>query len=152
MVVKFALVRLNKLSQFSYFLIFSCVEVETKSSALSQLRKIVVKTLLGDINFFCSFLKTHSAQNMILIHISIVKLSPLRYLLDYIANGSLFSPRLLSVSSTGNHLRTRYRSSATRLSWLRTGFIDVDAHLLFFTCCLFMTILITSNAPKELHS
>ena len=152
MIVKLALVHLNKLSQFPYFLVFSCIKVKTKSSTLSKLRKVVVKTLLGHINFICSFFQTHATQDMILIHVSIVKLSPLRYLLDYIANGSLFSSGLLRISCSRNHLRTRYSSSSTRLSWLSARFIDVNAHLLIFASSLFMTILITSDAPKELHS
>ena len=77
-------------SELSDLLILVQVEVESQRSTLSELGQVVIKTLLGDPNLLGGFLKAHSLENMVLVHVSVVQLSPLRYFLYYVPNRPLF--------------------------------------------------------------
>jgi hypothetical protein len=86
-------------------LILMLVEIIAQRSALPELRQIVIKGFLRNANLFSSVLKTHSDKLMILVHVAVVQLSPLRHLFNDVLNraflGSLGSLVDLSVGSSG---------------------------------------------------
>ena len=76
-------------SELPDLLVLVQVEVESQRSTLAQLREVVIKTLLGDADLFCGIFEAHPLEHVVLVHVSVVQLPPLRHLLDYVADGPL---------------------------------------------------------------
>lgn len=88
----------DEAAEYTDFFIAIRLKVKAILLAESQLKQVIIKTLLGDTNLLGRVLKRPSLQLKLLLvlrvrdHHAIVQLSPGAYLFDDISDGSFFSP------------------------------------------------------------
>lgn len=81
----------------THILVLILVEVIAELAALTKLREVVIERLLRDPDFLSGIFEAHSDKLMILIHVPVVKLAPLRHLFDDVFNGAFLGPLRLFV-------------------------------------------------------
>ena len=85
-------VKLHKLSEMTHILILILVEIIAEGAALTKLREVVIERLLRNPNFLSGIFEAHSDKLMVLIHVPVIKLAPLRNLFDDVFDGALLGP------------------------------------------------------------